>query len=212
MDFYVGYSPRWLKNFSFGSLSPFPAIVNLGMNYIDLIILVPILYGAVHGFMKGFVVAISGLVALVLGIYGAILLSDRLGVYLAESHGLEGELMPFVAFALVFLGIVIGVHFLGKLIQKGIEMAALGIVNKLAGGLFGAAKAALILSVVILLVEKVDTYFEFLPKDKLAESTLYGPMSDITQEYFPKIADSQAFEALKEKAGEAKEEIEGALE
>lgn len=182
------------------------------MNYIDLIILVPLLWGAVRGFMKGFIIGISGLLALILGIYGAVLLSDRLGVYLAEAHGLEGAMMPVVAFALVFIAIVVGIHFLGKLIQKAVQLAALGLVDKLAGGIFGIAKAALILSVVILLVEKADAYFEFLPRDQMAESALYEPLADITQEYFPRIADSQAFQQMIESAEEAKKDLEEKLE
>lgn len=182
------------------------------MNYIDLIILVPLLWGAVRGFMKGFIISISGLIALILGIYGAILLSDQLGAYLAEAHGLEGAMMPMIAFALVFLAIMVGVHFLGKLIQKVVKLAALGLVDKLAGGLFGIAKAVLILSVIILLIEKADTYFEFLPHEQLVESTLYEPLSDVTQEYFPRIADSRAFQQLIESAEEAKKELEEKLE
>lgn len=182
------------------------------MTYIDLLILVPLLWGAVRGFMKGFIISISGLLALILGIYGAILLSDRLGAYLAESHGLEGAMMPTIAFSLVFLAIVVGVHFLGRLIQKGMNLVSLGFVNKLAGGLFGVLKAALILSVVILLLEKVDAHFAILPQEQLAESTLYGPVSDLTQEYFPRIADSKAFEQLKAATNEARQDLERSLE
>lgn len=182
------------------------------MNYIDLIILAPLLWGAVRGFMKGFIISVSGLLALVLGIYGAVLLSDHLGLYLADEHGFEGAMMPFVAFALVFLGIVIGIHFLGRLIQKAIQLAALGLADKMAGGVFGIARAVLILSVVVLLLEKVNEYIVFLPRPHLAESTLYEPLADVTQEYFPKIADSRAFKDIIQAVEEAQKEMEGVLE
>lgn len=182
------------------------------MNYIDLIILAPLLWGAVRGFMKGFIISVSGLLALILGIYGAILLSDHLGVYLAEEHGLEGAMMPFVAFALVFLGIVIGIHFLGRILQRVVKLAALGLADKLAGGVFGLAKAVLILSVVILLLEKADEYFQFLPREQMAESTLYEPLADVTQEYFPRVADSQAFQQMIESAEKARKDLEEKLE
>lgn len=187
-------------------------IVDLGMTYIDLLILVPLLWGAVRGFMKGFIISISGLLALILGIYGAVLLSDRLGAYLAESHGLEGAMMPTIAFSLVFLAIVVGVYFLGRLIQKGMSLVALGFVNKLAGGLFGVLKSALVLSVVILLLQMADAHFPFLPKKELEKSFLYEPVADLTQEYFPRIADSKAFEQLKTVTNEARQDLEKSLE
>lgn len=182
------------------------------MSYFDLLLAVPLLWGAVRGFMKGFIISISGLLALIAGVYGAILFSDQVGVYLQEEHGFEGAMMPMIAFALVFLAIVVGIYFLGRILEKVVKLAALGIVDKLAGGLFGLAKAALIVSVVLLLVEQADHYFEFLPKEEVQTSVLYEPISDITQEYFPLIADSQAFQQMIESAKEMQRDVEGALE
>jgi len=182
------------------------------MTYIDLLIAVPLLWGLVRGYMKGFIISISGLLALLLGLYGAILLSDKVGLYLAEEHGFEGPFMPVVAFSLVFLAIVVGVYFLGKFLERMIKLAALGLVNKLAGGLFGLAKAALLVSVLVLVLEKADHYFNFLPHDKLNESLLYQPIADITQEYFPRVAESRAFQELIESAGEMRKELEEKLE
>ncbi|TVR42149.1 MAG: CvpA family protein [Cryomorphaceae bacterium] len=166
------------------------------MSYIDLLILVPLLWGAVRGFMKGFIVSVGSLVALALGIYGAIVFSDQLGLYLQREHGMEGPFMPVVAFSLVFLAIVVGVYFLARIIQKTVEMAALGLVNKLAGSLFGIMKAVLICSVVILLLEKIHFYVPFLPEEQIQNSFVYQPVADVMQVYFPRVAESEAFKTL----------------
>lgn len=188
------------------------AELHLGMSYIDLVLAVPLLWGLVRGYMKGFIISISGLVALVLGVYGAILLSDRVGVYLNEEHGLEGPFMPVIAFSLVFLAIVVGVYFLGRVLERVIKLAALGLVNKLAGAVFGLAKAVLIVSVIILVLEKIDQYFSFLPQDEINESLLYQPVADITQEYFPKVADSHAFQELIQSTDEMRRDLKEKLE
>lgn len=201
-----------MKNFSANLGSIWPGELHLSMSYFDLLLAVPLLWGAVRGFMKGFIISVSGLLALIVGVYGAILFSDQVGVYLQEEHGFEGPMMPMIAFALVFLAIVVGIYFLGRILEKVVKLAALGLVDKLAGGLFGLAKAALIVSVILLLVEQADHYFEFIPQDEVQASVLYEPISDITQEYFPKIADSQAFQQMIESAKEMQRDVEGALE
>jgi membrane protein required for colicin V production len=182
------------------------------MSYIDLLLAVPLLWGLVRGFMKGFIVSVSSLIALVLGVYGAILFSDRLGLHLQEAHGLEGPFMPAIAFSLVFLAIVVGVYFLGRAVQKVVHMAALGFFNKVAGALFGLLKAMLILSVIILLLEKADEYLQVLPKEEMANSLLYPIVSDVMQEYFPLVAESRAFKELIESAGEMREGLEKSFE
>jgi membrane protein required for colicin V production len=182
------------------------------MSYIDLLLAVPLLWGLVRGYMKGFIVSVSSLIALILGVYGAILFSDRLGLHLQEAHGLDGPFMPAIAFSLVFLAIVVGVYFLGRAVQKVVHMAALGFFNKLAGALFGFLKSLLILSVIILLLEKADEYFQVLPEEEIAGSLLYPFVSDVMQEYFPLVAESRAFQELTESAGEMREELEKSFE
>ena len=48
--------------------------------------------------------------------------------------------------ALTFLLVVVTVHLLAKLLEKMLDLVALGLVNKLAGALFGLLKFALVLS------------------------------------------------------------------
>ena len=52
------------------------------MHYIDIVILIPLLWGAYRGFMKGFIVSISTFLALILGVYGAINFSDFVSKFL----------------------------------------------------------------------------------------------------------------------------------
>ena len=42
------------------------------MNYLDIIIIIPLIWGAYKGFRKGFIIEIASLIALILGIWGGI--------------------------------------------------------------------------------------------------------------------------------------------
>ena len=54
-------------------------------NYIDLILGGILVYGAIKGLMKGLIVEIAGLMALVIGVWGAIHFSDVVGDYLVQK-------------------------------------------------------------------------------------------------------------------------------
>ena len=55
----------------------------------------------------------------------------------------------------ITLAVVVVVQLVAKLIEKALDLVAMGFVNKLAGAVFGLAKMWLILSFVILLVTSV---------------------------------------------------------
>ena len=42
------------------------------MNYIDIILAIPLVWAVYRGFTKGFIIEIASLIAMVLGVYGAI--------------------------------------------------------------------------------------------------------------------------------------------
>ena len=66
-----------------------------------------------------------------------------------------GQFHPHGVLAITFLAVVVVVQLVAKLIEKALDLVAMGFVNKLAGAVFGLAKMWLILSFVILLVTSV---------------------------------------------------------
>ena len=55
-------------------------INNLTVNYIDVIILLPLVYGAYKGFSQGLIVEMSTLFALVLGVFISWLCRNRMPI------------------------------------------------------------------------------------------------------------------------------------
>lgn len=157
------------------------------LNYFDVIFAIPLLWAAFKGFRKGFIVEVASLIALALGIYGAIKFSDITGFYINQYVTISEQWLPYAAFALTFLGIVVGIHFLAKTIEKLVHAVALKPLNKIAGLLFGVLKSALILSIVLNLVEKVDEQFDVLSETVKEESVLYGPIQRLAPTVIPAI-------------------------
>ena len=150
------------------------------MNYFDIIIVIPLVWGAYKGFRKGFIIEIASFIALGLGIWGGIKFSSLSANYLSEMFEFSERLMPLISFSITFILIVIAVFFVAKMIQKVIKLVALGFINKAAGAVFGILKFGLILSVIINLINTVDAEIEFVDKEMKDSSLLYEPISKIS--------------------------------
>lgn len=149
------------------------------MNYFDIIIVIPLIWGAYKGFRKGFIIEIASLIALGLGVWGGIKFSAVSAKYLSEAFDISEKLMPLISFSVTFILIVIAVFMLAKMLQKIIKMVALGLVNKVAGALFGALKFVLIISVGLSLVNTIDAQLGFIEPEMKQSSLLYKPVSKV---------------------------------
>ena len=114
------------------------------MHWIDIIILVLLGLAAVRGFMKGFFVELAGMVALVLGIWGGIHFHDRVAAYLDIELSKQA-----VSFLITVVAIMLLVHLVGRMITKVIDVAQLGLLNKMGGALFGFLRTAFLFSVLL---------------------------------------------------------------
>ena len=108
--------------------------------------------GGIMGFRKGLIAQVSMFVALLLGIWAAIHLSQFTGRYLTVWFNLQGDNAFLASFIVTFALVVLLVYFVGKLAARMLKVVLLGWVDKLAGLLFGILKMALLISVVLVLL------------------------------------------------------------
>jgi membrane protein required for colicin V production len=157
------------------------------MNIFDIVIAALLIFGFVRGVMKGLFVEVASLVALIAGVYGAIHFSYFIGDFLKESVSWSEEYVSLTAFAGTFIIIIIVISLLGKVLTKLADFASLGIINKILGGVFGALKIGLILSVVFIFFGKINNTIPFIKKKTLEESILYKPVKKVVPTIFPSI-------------------------
>ncbi|MCL7762130.1 CvpA family protein [Polaribacter sp. Z014] len=157
------------------------------MNIFDIIIASLLLFGFVRGLLKGLFVEIASLVALIVGVYGAIHFSYFASDFLKEYVSWKPEYISLASFAITFVIIIVVIALLGKALTKIADFASLGIINKILGGVFGALKIGLILSVVFIFFGKMNDTIPFIEKETLKESILYGPVKKVAPTIFPSI-------------------------
>ena len=160
------------------------------MSVLDIILAALLLFGLVRGFMKGLFVEVASLVALVAGVYGAIHFSNFAADFLQTRTEWNEKTINITAFAITFVVIILVISLAGKALTKLADFAALGIINKLLGGVFGALKIGLILSVILIVFNKMNNTIPFVGEDDLEDSILYKPVKSLAPMIFPSIIKS----------------------
>lgn len=161
------------------------------MGIIDIVLGALILFGLVRGFMKGLFVEVASLVALIAGVYGAMHFSNFAGDFLESKVDWNENTINIVAFAITFVIIVLTIAFAGKALTKLANFAALGILNKLLGGIFGGLKIALILSVILIIFDKMNRAIPFANEEDLEASAFYKPVKSLVPMILPNILNTE---------------------
>ena len=101
------------------------------------------------GFKKGFILEIITLLALILAVIGGFHFLHWGMSVLTDNFQLSGRFLPFLAFILIFVGIVAIMNAIGQALKKIIHMAFLGGVDRIAGAVLGAIKFVFLFSILI---------------------------------------------------------------
>lgn len=167
------------------------------MNFLDIIILIPVAIFVFKGLKNGLIIEVASLAALFLGIYAGIYLSDLVSGFLIKHLGLNENYTSAVAFVLIFIAVLILVRFIAKAIEKAIDLTALGFLNKLLGAVFAVLKAMFLLSLLFYVINKFDTREKLITPKAKTNSLLYKPVSEIAPMSIPRI--KAGYEMLQEK-------------
>jgi len=161
------------------------------MNILDIILGALILFGLIRGLSKGLFVEVASLVALIAGVFGAIHFSDFAAGFLESRVDWSEQTINITAFAITFIIIVLVISLAGKALTKLADFASLGMLNKLLGGVFGALKIGLILSIALMVFSKMNRTIPFLGEEDIENSVLYEHVESLAPMIFPYIIKSE---------------------
>lgn len=178
------------------------------MSVIDIVLAALLLFGLVRGFMKGLFVEIASLVALVAGVYGAIHFSHFAGSFLENKTEWSEQTINITAFAITFVVIIVVISIAGKALTKLASFAALGILNRLLGAVFGVLKVGLILSVLLIIFNTMNSTLPFLSEEELEDSLLYEPVKSLAPLVLPSIIKAEADDLFEEEEVKPEDTLE----
>ncbi|GEM_PF-3840230 len=157
----------------------------MSINALDLVIAVIIAATAIIGAIKGFVKQIIGILSILAGVWCAFKGSSWL-VQNVRSYIPAGEkTLYIVCFIIIVVVVILLGYLLGRFIEKIIEITTLGWINRVCGALLGAAKAILLIAVVVYIFDKINNAYHLVGNGSLNDSILWVKMRVVYKEIFP---------------------------
>lgn len=138
----------------------------------DILLLALLAVGFVLGLMSGAVKQIVSLAALVLGFVVASLYCQELSNVLADALPMP-DVCRIVAFVLLWVIVILVARLAGALLTSLLDkLLAIGMLNRLLGGILGTAKFALVLGTLIWLLSTTN----LISRETMQTSQLCRPL------------------------------------
>ncbi len=142
------------------------------MNFLDILIAIPLGYLVFKGYKRGLIFELSSLVGVVVGCIVAVRMANQVSLLI----GLKGSNSLLISFFILFVGVIVFALFLGKLVERFVKLMHVGFVNNLAGALLGMTKAVCIVGVLLYYIVVIDLKEKVLTCDIKQSSMLYRPV------------------------------------
>lgn len=155
------------------------------MNILDVIILICLIPAIIQGLRKGFISQAISIISIVLGIWLSSQFAGIVGDWIAQYISVSEQALKLISFAVILVGVSLGLSAIGKLIESLLGAIMLGWVNKLLGLVFALAKTVLLLALVSMLFESVTGTFNITQPAVVSDSALYPYLKEISDTVFP---------------------------
>ena len=155
------------------------------MTTIDIIILIALGAGVIIGFMKGFIRQLASILGLIVGLLAAKALYTSLAVKLCPTVTDSMTVAQILAFVIIWIAVPLIFTLVASVLTKAMEAVSLGWLNRLLGAGLGALKYLLLVSLVVCVIQFIDTDSQLISQTKKEESLLYYPMDRFAGMFFP---------------------------
>ena len=152
---------------------------------LDIILSICLVGAAIQGIVKGFTAQIVALVSIIAGTWVAFKFSGLLCSLAGPWLHISGQILHVIMFILIAAAVIFALHLLGKIIRASIKLVMLGWLDRLLGAVFALLKATLIIGILIMLFNTLNTSFHIVDGQVLDRSVLYTPIKRIAYGVFP---------------------------
>ena len=151
------------------------------MNILDSVVMILVFYGIYKGFTKGIVYMVLSTAGFILGIILSVKFAFLLVPYLAHYFNLHEVQLKWLAYMLIFLGVILVMLLLSKLLYKLLKISGLGWLNRLSGALVSGLKYLFFAGLILMLIDEIQQRFPVFPDTLLKESKLMQPVTESTR-------------------------------
>ncbi len=137
--------------------------------FIDGICALLLIAAVFKGFRNGLIVGVFSFLGFVIGLAAALKLSTLAAAYIGNHTTISQRWLPFIAFAIVFLGVALLIRIGAKAIEGLLRVAMLGWMNRLGGILLYTLIYLFIWSTILFYVSQLH----FIKSETLEASITY---------------------------------------
>jgi len=116
---------------------------------IDIVVIILLVLSLFKGLKNGLVIAVFSFLAFLIGLAAALKLSAVVAAYLGAATHIGERWLPFIAFGLIFIIVVLLVRLAARALQGLLQVAMLGWLNRIGGVLFYALLYLFIFSILL---------------------------------------------------------------
>ncbi len=118
---------------------------------IDIIILIVLAVFFITGVKRGLIKQALDILGIILAFLGAFYLAHYVAEYLEESIDLQYNISLILSAVAIFIAILLFFRVMGVCLKKLAEIALLGSLDRVGGGLFGLFKGVLLVSLLLII-------------------------------------------------------------
>ena len=151
------------------------------MNYLDLIFFLVLFYGIIRGYKRGFIIEVSSILSIFLGLIGSFTISNNSNNFLLFFFK-ENSLPPkWIIFIISFVIIIFFTSFFAKYLTNFLKKIYLGRINKLLGLIFGFVKFAALICIFSFILEEFLLFISFENNSVFTESYILPIVSNLNE-------------------------------
>lgn len=158
------------------------------MSSFDLLLLVPVVIGAITGYKRGLLVEVVGILAFILAIVFGFKFLGQGMEFISQFIGVDtaGRMLPYLSFLLIFFPSVFLINKVGWALRKALRLTFLGVLDGIAGAAVGATLWFFGLSMLYWLMSKIGLHF---PERYVVDSEVLPYLENFAPEIISKISD-----------------------
>ena len=155
------------------------------MNILDIIILICLIPAIIQGLRKGFISQAISIISLLAGVWASARFANIVGDWIAQYITASEQVLKIVSFSLILIVVFIILGLIGQLLEGIFKLVMLGWLNRLLGMVFSLLKWMLVLGLLVMAFNSLNTTFEIVRPEVLADSVLYPIIKDFADNVFP---------------------------
>ena len=176
--------------------------------WLDIVILLPIVYGLGHGLLRGFVREFTSILAILGGVLAGKFFAPKFASYMLTVINMPERAALLLAYVLLFISVALLCKLLAQAFTRFLRKVDLNWLNRLVGATFGVIMWALIVSLVLNLIAFIEPYYPIIKPEAKQQSQLYEPtcrLASVAKSEAEKYLKMYTKELEEEKAKEAKQ-------